>query len=131
MKKYTQEFLDDLLKKAAESPRLRTNYNIHEDTDDPINRLYIAAVPGTEFATHRHADRWELVTCLRGSFISRIFDDNGKVIDEIQMGKEMVSIELPPGTWHTIEVLTPCVFLEVKKGPYAPVAPEDTMFPGK
>ena len=131
MKSFSQNIFDELLQKAAESPRLRTNFNIHDDTADPINRLYIAAVPGTEFATHRHQGKWELVTCIKGSFISKILNDDGDVIQEFRMGEDTVTIELPPGVWHTIEVLTPCVFLEVKQGPYAPVPPEDTMNPGK
>ena len=131
MKSFSMGFFDELLQKAAENPRLRTNFNIHDDTDDPINRLFIAAVPGTEFATHRHQDKWELVTCLKGSFISKVLNDDGEVIREFRMGEDTVTIELPPGAWHTIEVLTPCVFLEVKKGPFVPASPDDIMFPGK
>ena len=127
MKSYSATNFDELLKKAAESPRLRTNLNIHASPDEAINRLFIAALPGSPFAIQRHPDRWELVTCLRGRFVSRIHDDSGKVVAEYRMGDECVTLEIPAGTWHSIEVLEPSVFLEVKRGPYAPVAPEDTL----
>ena len=129
MKPYGEEIFDELLKKAAESPRLRANLNIHESTGDPVNRLFIAALPGSPFAIQRHPDRWELVTCLRGRFVSRIHDDAGKVAAEYRMGEETVTLEIPAGTWHSIEVLEPAVFLEIKPGPYTPVAPEDTLTP--
>jgi len=127
MKSYGPETFDELLKQAAASPRLRANLNIHGSLDDPTNRLFIAALPGSPFAIQRHPDRWELVTCLRGRFVSRIHDDTGKVIAEYRMGDECVTLEIPAGTWHSLEVLEPAVFLEVKPGPYHPVAPEDTL----
>ena len=127
MKSYSATNFDELLKKAAESPRLRTNLNIHASPDEAINRLFIAALPGSPFAIQRHPDRWELVTCLRGRFVSRIHDDSGKVVAEYRMGDDCVTLEIPAGTWHSIEVLEPSVFLEVKRGPSAPVAPEDTL----
>jgi len=126
-KTITPELLDELLVKAAESPRLRTNFNLHESTDDPVNRLCIAVQPGSVFPVQRHPDKWELVTCLRGSFISRIHNDRGEILREYRMGGNTITLEIPAGTWHSIEPLTPCVFLEVKPGPYVPVAPEDTL----
>ena len=127
MKPYSAATFDEMLKKAAGSPRLRTNLNIHASTDDPVNRLFIAALPGSPFAIQRHPDRWELLTCLRGRFVSRIHDDTGKVVAEYRMGEDCVTLEIPAGTWHSLEVLEPSVLLEVKPGPYAPVAPEDTL----
>ncbi len=126
-KTITPQLLDELLAKAAASPRLRTNFNLHENTDDPVNRLCIAAQTGSVFPIQRHPGKWELVTCLRGKFVSRIYGDKGQVLREYRMGEDVTSLEIPAGTWHSIEVLTPCVFLEVKPGPYAPVAPEDTL----
>ena len=43
------------------------------------------------------------------------------------MGEDRVTLEIPAGTWHSLEVLEPSVFLEIKPGPYHPVAPEDTL----
>ena len=127
MKRYNAETWEELLKKAAASPRLRTNLNIHASPEEPINRLFIAALPGSPFAIQRHPDRWELVTCLLGRFLSRIHDDTGAVIAEYRMGEDTVTLEIPAGTWHSTVILEPSVFLEVKRGPYAPVAPEDTL----
>ena len=121
MKSYGAETFDELLKQAAASPRLRANLNIHGSLDDPINRLFIAALPGSPFAIQRHPDRWELVSCLRGRFISRIHDDTGMVVAEYRMGDDCVTVEIPAGTWHSLEVLEPAVFLEVKPGESRPL----------
>ena len=112
---------------GPESPRLRTDLNIHESPGDPVNRLFIAALPGSPFAIRRHPDRRELVTCLPGRFVSRIHDGTGKVTAEYRMGEDCVTLEIPSGTRHSIEVLEPTVFFEVKPGPRMPVAPEDTL----
>ena len=126
MKKITQEKIDELLAAAKENPRLRTNYNLHEELDDPINRLCIAVMPESKFPVHRHTGKWELLTILYGELTSYIYDDNGNVIEKnlLAAGKT-VSLELPPGAWHNLVAHTPTVFLEVKAGPYQPVPPED------
>lgn len=129
MKTITRTIIRELLEKAAENPRRRTNWNIHETPDDAINRLCIAAMPDSQFGIQRHPGKWELVTCLAGSFISRTYDDAKNILSEIELSEnsETRVIEIPAGTWHNVEILTPCVFLEVKPGPYAPVAAEDNL----
>jgi hypothetical protein len=36
-------------------------------------------------------------------------------------------IQIPAGTWHTVEVNEPCVIFEAKDGAYEPVGPKDLM----
>lgn len=116
--------------KAAASPRLRANYNLHTTTDDPINRFYNAIEPGSYVRPHRHAGvgRWELLLCLTGAVVILIFDDAGEVTDRIELrpGGPELGIEIPADTWHSVTALEPgsCV-IEIKSGPYRPTGPHD------
>lgn len=47
MIKITSALVEDVLKKAASSPRKRANYNFHKTYDAPIQRMLNAANPGT------------------------------------------------------------------------------------
>lgn len=130
MKLLNKTKIDEMLAAAKENPRLRVNFNFHDDLNETVNRLCIAALPGSPFAIQRHPDKWEMLCVVYGSLICRWHDDAGRVTQELTFGTgENVIIEIPAGTWHSLEVLTPCVFYEVKKGPYVPVAPEDTLAP--
>ena len=128
MKLLDKSKIEEMMAAAKENPRLRINFNFHDDLNDGINRLCIAALPGSPFAIQRHPDKWEMLCVVYGSFICRLYDDSGRVTQELTFGTgENFIAQIPAGTWHNLEILTPCVFYEVKKGPYVPVAPEDTL----
>ncbi len=120
--------MDSLLQQAAESPRRRAHHNFHPSLEDPIHRLLIAAMPDTDFPTHRHRDKWELFTLLRGEVEATLFTDDGQVIEQrlITPGGETAALEVPAGCFHRYIVRKPSVILEVKPGPYVPIGPEDT-----
>ena len=54
MKIINEQLLDETTARAKQSPRLRMNYNFHEELDDPVNRLLNAMEPGTYIRPHRH-----------------------------------------------------------------------------
>ncbi len=114
-----------LLKEATNNPRRRTHYNLHESTADPTNRLLVVCQPDTVIAPHRHMDKWELFTILEGEIVAYTYDDSGKVMEEVKLGKEVKLVEIPATTWHNFVALTPSVALEVKYGPYAPLSEEE------
>ncbi|HYE34565.1 WbuC family cupin fold metalloprotein [Methylocaldum sp.] len=119
-----------LSSEAAASPRLRKNLNIHRVPDDPIQRLFNAVEPGTYVRPHRHArpEGWELMLAVRGAFSIITFDENGTVLERIDLsasGGDM-AVEIPPYTWHAVVALAPeTVIFEVKLGPYRPVEDKD------
>ena len=65
IKQINQDTLCDLITKAAHSPRLRQNLNIHPAPEDDVQRLAIAMEPGTYVRIHRHPHTWEMLTALR------------------------------------------------------------------
>ena len=122
MKIVDDTLLAELLKKAAAAPRRRTNYNLHDSTEEPTNRLLNAMQPDTVIAPHRHPDKWELFALLSGRIGVYLYDNEGGVTETVTLGDGVQVVEIP---------LEPSFALKVKPGPYAPLAPEDTApFPG-
>ncbi len=129
MKVIDQKALDGASLSALRSPRRRSNWNLHEKLEDPVQRLFNAIEPGTYIRPHRHGDGiWELFLLVRGSAVLLIFDDGGDVTERFLLaaGGPQLGVEIPPRAWHTMASLEPgTIFFEVKQGPYVPPQPED------
>lgn len=132
-------FLDELLAKAAESPRLRQNFDLRTSEGDTSQRMLNALQPGTEVPIHRHEDTTETVVCLMGRLEEIIYEEVVEYVKEQTSGTEDVmrrksyrevarhllcpaegkyGIQIPKGAWHTIRVLEPSVIFEAKDGVY-------------
>ncbi len=123
MKLVTPEIVEDLIGKASRAPRLRMNYNIHEQLSDPVQRLFIAANPSSYFRPHRHPGKSEFAIVLCGVFDVLIFNDAGIVTERVSIGPDQnaFGLEIPADAWHTwIPRAENSVFFEVKQGPYDP-----------
>ena len=128
LKTITSSKLAELQVEAAGKPRLRTNYNLHEQLEDPIQRLCITGERDTVFPPHRHIGKWELVTILKGSLTLYTYNDKGEVLEKVDMepGGENLVAEIPVGAWHNcVFHESGTAFLEVKRGPYLPFTPEE------
>lgn len=123
------ELLDDLLARAEESPRLRTNMDLRNSGEDQSQRMLNAMLPGTAVPVHRHRTTSETTVVLRGQMVMVFYDDSGAQTARYLLGPETgcYGVQIPVGQWHTVEVIEPTVILEVKDGPYTPLAPEDVM----
>lgn len=130
MKLIDTPLLDATTAQARQSPRLRMNYNFHEELSDPVNRLINAVEPGTYIRPHRHCDpdKDELFLVLRGKIGVFIFDDNGRITEKktLSPAAGVYGADIPAGAWHGIVVLeNATVIYEVKAGPFTPLAPEN------
>lgn len=130
MKIIDKKLLDKTTEAAKASPRLRMNYNFHDDTNDLLNRLINAIEPGSYIRPHRHQnpDKEELFTLLRGKAAIFLFDDEGTITDKLILSPDegVYGAEIAPGIWHTLVVLEPnTVVFELKRGPFAPLSPEN------
>lgn len=130
MKVFDQDMLDDLVVKAKQSPRLRANFNIHKELDDPVQRLFIAMEPSSYVRPHRHPERekWEFFMLVRGKIAVLLFDHQGKVLrrEELTPDGPVHGFEVSPDTWHCVVALeSGTVFFEVKQGPYTPLSDKD------
>jgi cupin fold WbuC family metalloprotein len=126
LKKLTAANLADLSRQARQSPRLRSNSNLHQELTDPIQRLAIAMEPDTLILPHRHPRTWEVLTALRGRFIVLVFDGAGRVKDRAVLGEGCSVVEISAGGWHAVLSRDAgAVIFEVKHGPYAPISDAD------
>ena len=115
-----KEFLGKLFEKAVENPRLRQNYDLRTSSADNSQRMLNALLPGTVVPIHRHPNSNENVLLLCGKLIEVVYDENGKEIERIHLDPTIgnYGCVIPPGAWHTVEVLEPSVIYEAKNGKY-------------
>ena len=110
------QLLEDLLRKAAENPRLRMNLDLRTSPNDNSQRMLNALLPGTQVAIHRHPKSTEDVFLLKGRIDEIIFNDAGEEIERHTLcpANGAYGCEIPLGAWHSIEVYEPSVIFEAK-----------------
>ena len=83
-----------------------------------------ALEPGTLMPIHRHRKISESIAILRGMMVMLLYDDKGKVIEEVVMepGGNCPMIHISAGQWHSLEVLEEgTVIFEAKDGAWEPL----------
>ena len=130
IKQIDNQQLDELIRQAQQSPRRRAHLNLHETLDDPVQRLVVAMEVDSYIRPHQHpqAEKWELLSVLRGVMQMVLFNPQGMIQDKLTLaaGGPCYCVEIPPGTWHTLLALEAgSVFSEVKQGPYIPFSDKD------
>ena len=139
---FDNNFLDGLLQQAKESPRLRQNYDLRNSSKDTSQRMLNALQPGTQVPIHRHETTAETVVCLRGKLeeiiyeevVEYIKDNDAKSFDGGDMMRKVSyretaryllsptegnhGMQIPPNTWHSINVIEPSIIFEAKDGKY-------------
>lgn len=132
------DLMDRMLEQVQGKPRRRTNFNFHADMSDNPHRFLNVMLRGTYVAPHKHENppKAESFLVLRGSLGILIFDEQGTVLETHLLGEgsSKTGIDISPGVWHSLVVLSESVVcFEVKPGPYrvdedkqfAPWAPEE------
>ncbi len=118
----TQSLIDDVVKKAKASPRLRMNYNLHSDLSDKCQRFINAMEPGTIIPIHHHHVA-EVYILLQGRLKIMIYDDKAVETQAYILDRKDgdYGIQIPLNMWHSVEVLEEgTVIMEIKEGPYVP-----------
>ena len=123
-----KEILDDLSAQAMASPRLRMNLDLRNSPSDGSQRMLNAIEPGTLMPVHRHLGSSETVICLRGHFEEYLYDDNGVLIETIDMRPGGALVNVPAGQWHSLRCLeSGTVLFEAKDGPWKPLGEGEIM----
>ena len=123
MRLFSNRLFEELAAKAQASDRRRAHFTVHSGPQDPVQRFFVTALHGTYFRPHRHATKAELAVVLEGELDVLTFDAIGTLQRRTRVGPGAAhfGFETPPGTWHTLVVVSPAAsFLEVKQGPYDP-----------
>ena len=129
--KITKELFNDIAKQAAESPRLRKNFDIRNNEEEQSQRMLNVLLPGTKSLIHRHTDTIATVICLEGICIERYYDNEGNETDRFTLsaGSDLIGLQIPAGQFHSIEVPSEwtekAVIVESKAGKYEVAKPED------
>jgi len=133
-------FLDELLSQASSSDRLRMSCDMRTSASDGSQRMLNALLPGTVVPIHRHPGSTESVLCLRGKLIEVLYEEVS-VTEGFEQGMDAQDVAnglrlretarymldptrgnygctVPPGVWHTVQVLEPSVIFEAKDGAY-------------
>ena len=135
--------LDELTRRAQNSPRLRMNLDLRTTPEDTSQRMLNALEPGTRVPIHRHLKSSETAICIEGCLDWVFYEElpnmdaggpihDGETAADESCFKEIArlrvcprekkyGIQVPQGAWHTIEVYEPSTILEAKDGAYAPI----------
>ena len=124
------ELFENLIERARRSPRLRTNHNFHASMEDNPHRFLNVMLKGTYIAPHRHHEppKAESFLVLSGELAFFTFDESGQVANAgvHVLGRDPIGIDIQPGVWHTLAVLTEhAICFEVKPGPYSALNDKD------
>ena len=131
--KLDKQLFNEIAKKAAESPRLRMNYDLRNDENEQCQRMLNVLLPGTKTPIHRHAETSETVVCLEGACIEHYYDNEGNETDcfTLTAGGELIGLQIPAGQFHSLEVpeewKEKCVILECKAGKFEVAKTEDIL----
>ena len=121
-----QHILDELTALAKASPRLRMNLDLRNSPADGSQRMLNAIEPGTAMPIHRHRASSETVVCIRGHFEEYFYDENGALVETVDMVPGGVVLNVPIGQWHSLKALeSGTVLLEGKDGAWEPLGDED------
>jgi cupin fold WbuC family metalloprotein len=117
------DLIAGVLKQALQSPRRRMNFNFHGTPDENPHRFLNVMLRGTYIPPHRHREppKAEAFLVLEGEIVAFLFDDEGRVAARHELGgPHGRGIDIAPGVWHTVAVLTEhAICYEVKAGPYS------------
>lgn len=104
---------------AAASPRKRSHLLLHAGHHDAVQRLIIAAQPGTYVRPHHHSSQWEMLVLQHGRMDMLTFDDGGTVRERIALEPAAPLVQMPVARFHMCIVHEPdTIVLEIKPGPY-------------
>lgn len=135
-----KELLQHLHFEALTNDRRRMNYDLRTTVEDTSQRMLNALEPGTRVPIHRHLNTSETVICLEGC-LDEVFyeelpgvDTGGHVHDgetatdetafaevarfRVCPREKLYGIQVPRGSWHSIEVHEPSTIFEAKDGAY-------------
>lgn len=117
-----ESLLQSLKEKAKIADRKRTNFNFHETMGENPHRFLNVMLKDSYFTPHRHLNppKHESFLVLEGEVAFFIFSETGEITETYILGKDKLwGIDIKPGVWHTIAVLSEiAVCYEVKPGPY-------------
>lgn len=132
--------LDELVKNAKASPRLRANLDLRNSAEDLSQRMLNALEPGTVMPIHRHKETSETCVCIRGHFEEYLYGYTGTrsdgtpdpnsfgIVETVDMYPGGPILNIEKGQWHSLKCLeSGTVLFEAKDGAYRPLDEDEIM----
>ena len=135
-----KELIGELQIQAQQSDRHRQSFDLRTTPADQSQRLLNVLMPGTHVVIHRHLRTAETGLCLEGCLDWVFYEempnmvaggpihDGERAFDETcfkEIGRvracpreRKYGVQIPPMTWHSVEVYEPSTIFEAKDGKY-------------
>lgn len=123
----TREMIEELKRRALESPRHRARWCAHPGNDADTQEMVIVLTKSSCIPPHRHPGRSETLCVLEGRAKAWFFSDDGCAVRCLQMTNAAEGgtflYRTNPGEFHTLELESEFfVFVETTRGPFDPAS---------
>jgi len=117
------DLVKQIIAEARQSQRHMARLLMHFDHKDPVQEMLIAMGRDCAVMPNRSVGRSESLQVVQGELLLVIFDDNGNVIQQVEMGPsgsgKVFLYRLRSTPWHTMIPLTEMVVVhEALQGPF-------------
>ena len=117
------ELVEQIIGEARQSQRHMARLLLHFDHEDPVQEMLIAMGRDCMVTPNRSVGRSESLNVVKGELLLIVFDDNGKVVQRVEMGPvgsgKVFLYRLSSTPWHTMIPLSEIVVVhEVIEGPF-------------
>lgn len=116
---------------SFKNPRKRIRLCTHQSMDDKVHEMFIVHTKDAYIRPHKHINKPESFYLIEGEVDVIFFDDQGKIINRLEMGPpasgKLFYYRLSDPIYHTLCIKTDLIcFYEVTQGPFNRA---DTVFP--
>lgn len=124
LQEINSQLIEDLLRQAKASERLRVAYDLRTSPEDTSQRMLNVLMSGTEVPIHQHEETSETNICIVGRldvvFYEQKHDGSFKETQRVNLDPTCgrYGVQIPKGAWHTVEVFEESCILEAKDGVY-------------
>ena len=120
------DWMQRLKESAKQSPRKLARLCMHRDTNDVVQEMILAFTRDCIIPPNAMPGKSESLTVVEGSILLVLFDDDGRVLNRVEMGpvggEKPFMYRLCSASWHTMIPLTDDVIVhECIEGPFVKV----------
>ncbi len=130
VKLLNRDLFDRISKEAANTEKLRKNYDLRDSENENGQRMLNILNPGSKTPIHRHQSTNEVVVCIFGSVTENVYDVQGNLINSFKLtaGSNLPGIIIERNTYHSLEATNETgVVLSTKAGHFSPMSLNDLL----
>ena len=117
------DLVEQIIEEASQSQRYMARLLMHFDHEDPVQEMLIAMGRDCMVMPNRSIGWSESLQIVNGELLLIVFDDNGKIVQRVEMGPtgsdKVFLYRLSSTPWHTMIPLSEIVVVhEALQGPF-------------